>query len=900
MGEEETTSNNEESFLASVGRIVPSAPMGATHEDDDEITSLARQRLIAQASRQFLADPGRPLLITGEAGAGKSWAIRGLRRAIAASGWTMIEADADGLVAGTPYIGMLEDRLRRFLSIVVPKRRIVWYCPDLGPLVHAGESINNTRGILDHVLAAMRGEPIALIAEAESHGWELVLQQRPNVRNEFRVLRILPTNDDESRLIVTRKLKNLKKQHGLAALPEFAPSISELAAHYLSHHAMPGRVLRLLDTVIAEHKDRDEKTPLDTSSALRALSSLTGLPGVLLDDRESLDPARLRTFFGQRIMGQPEAIDCLVERIAMLKAGLTDPSRPIGVFLFAGPTGTGKTEVVKALAEYLFGSSDRMLRIDMSELQHWGAHRRIVGQSDERGGSESLASRVRAEPFQVILLDEFEKAHASVWDLFLQVFDDARLTDANGRLADFRHCLIILTTNLGAIDHQGGGPGFTSGGASFADAQVLRAVGSAFRPEFVNRLDRIVVFRPLTRAAMRDVLRKELDRVLFRPGFRGRQWAVEWESSAIEFLLDVGFTPDMGARPLRRAVEQHVLAPLALTIAEQRYPEGDQFLFVSSDGKRIDVAFIDPDGEPDSGSRPERIASRGTATHDLRELILDSRGHQDAAAFLSQYAASMDALTEDDAWAARKQNLIARMGEADFWQAEERFEVLDALERLDRLDAMRASIDSLLTRIGSRKDRHAAGERELVGRVALNLYLLEAAWIDMKEDRPGEVLVAIRLLPAEGDPDLGPEWLGTIASMYSAWATRRLARHQPIVEAGDPAMRMLLISGAGVCRLLSPESGRHVLERTDKKTGKLRRAITCVDVMPLAAPFPAKTRARRSLITKLLGHCPEPGQASLVRRYQDGRTKLVRDAARGWRTGRLETVLGGDFDLISA
>ncbi|MEZ5728023.1 MAG: AAA family ATPase [Burkholderiaceae bacterium] len=584
----------------------------------------------------------------------------------------------------------------------------------------------------------------------------------------------------------------------------------------------------------------------------------------------------------------------------MLQAGLTDPSRPIGVFLFAGPTGTGKTEVVKALAEYLFGSSDRMLRIDMSELQHWGAHTRIVGQSDERGGSESLASRVRAEPFQVILLDEFEKAHASVWDLFLQVFDDARLTDANGRLADFRHCLIILTTNLGAVDHQGGGPGFTSGGASFADAQVLRAVGSAFRPEFVNRLDRIVVFRPLTRAAMREVLRKELDRVLFRPGFRERQWAVEWESSAIEFLLDVGFTPDMGARPLRRAVEQHVLAPLALTIAERRYPEGDQFLFVSSDGTRIDVAFIDPDGEPEPGSRPERGVSRGAASNDLRALILDSRGHQDATAFLSRYAASMEALTTNDAWAARKGELIARMGEAGFWRAENRFEVLDALERIDRLDAMRASIDSLLTRIGSHRDRQGMGERELVGRVALNLYLLEAAWTDMKEDRPGEVLIAIRLPLAEGDPELGAKWLGTLATMYNAWATRRLARHQSIEDTEDPAKRLILISGAGVCGLLSPESGRHVLERTDKKTGKLRRVIACVDVMPLATPFPAKPRARRSLIAKLLDQCPEPEQAPLVRRYQDGRTKLVRDAARGWRTGRLETVLGGDFDLISA
>ena len=157
---------------------------------------------------------------------------------------------------------------------------------------------------------------------------------------------------------------------------------------------------------------------------------------------------------------------------------------------------------------------------------------------------------VRKQPFSVVLLDEFEKAHANVWDLFLQVFDDGRLTDQLGQVGDFRHCIIILTTNLGATSHRSGGIGFSPATDSFSGEQISRAVAQTFRPEFQNRLDKVIVFRPLTRELMRSILKKELSRVLERRGLKDREWAVEWEASALEFLLEKGFTPEMGARPL--------------------------------------------------------------------------------------------------------------------------------------------------------------------------------------------------------------------------------------------------------------------------------------------------------------------------------------------------------------
>ena len=260
-------------------------------------------------------------------------------------------------------------------------------------------------------------------------------------------------------------------------------------------------------------------------------------------------------------MGQPEAVTCLVDRVAMLKAGLTDPDRPIGVFLFAGPTGTGKTEVAKTLAEFLFGSQDRMIRLDMSEFQEPSSVARIVGER-RRGARGRLADQ--PHPQAAVLGGAAgrvrEGASARVGPVPAGV-RRRRLTDAHGNLADFRYSIIVLTSNLGATQHRAASLGFNPAGGEFSEQQILRVIGETFRPEFVNRLDRVVVFRPLSRMVMREILKKELRNVLQRRGFRNREWAVEWEESALEFLLDKGFTPDMGARPLRRAIEQHLLAP---------------------------------------------------------------------------------------------------------------------------------------------------------------------------------------------------------------------------------------------------------------------------------------------------------------------------------------------------
>ena len=634
----------------------------------------------------------------------------------------------------------------------------------------------------------------------------------------------------------------------------------------------------------------------------------------ILDERVGLDLSELRAFFERRVLGQPEAVDCLVERVAMIKAGLTDPTRPQGVFLFVGPTGTGKTEIAKTLADFLFGSPERMIRLDMSELQTWESQARILGESDETSDSAALVNLIRKQPFSVVLLDEFEKAHPSIWDLFLQVFDDGRLTDRRGNTADFRHSVIIMTSNLGATLPHGASVGFSQEQAQFAAGAVERAVGRAFRREFVNRIDRVVVFRPLGRGVMRDLLRKELNDVLTRRGLRTRQWAVEWDESAVEFLLEKGFTADLGARPLKRAVERYLLSPLALTIVNHQFPEGDQFLFVRSspDAQSLDVQFVDPDAPAEGEVAAEEVDELSFDEEAARELrlegvALDPKGAPEELRFLQEQYDDVAAQVEASGWRERKEEALREMQSADFWSAPERFSLLGAVEYMDRIEAGLDTAGSLLARLRGNRKRLPP---DLVARLAEQLYLLDSACRGMAEAQPRDAFLLVTAAREPGaDRARSDDFARTLARMYRRWAERRRMRLELLEEhdgahsngAGAEEYRALFaVSGYAAYTILRHEAGLHVFETPQDEKPSFKRATASVRVVgqPEEPPGRGGREALREQAERALSSDTQAPQTQVVRRYREEPSPLVRDSARGWRTGRLERVLDGDFDLM--
>jgi len=322
------------------------------------------------------------------------------------------------------------------------------------------------------------------------------------------------------------------------------------------------------------------------------VSRWTGIPvsKMLEGEREKL--LQMESHLHSRVVGQDEAIKVVSDAVRRSRAGLSDPNRPSGSFLFLGPTGVGKTELCKALAEFLFDSADAMVRIDMSEFMEKHAVSRMVGAPPGYVGYEEggyLTEAVRRRPYSVILLDEVEKAHPDVFNILLQVLDDGRLTDGQGRTVDFRNTVIVMTSNLGSqmiqeMSDEGGGNGDAAKAYTQMKAAVMGVVQSHFRPEFINRLDDIVVFHPLDKAQIREIARIQLTGLEKRLAERGLKLALSDE--ALMLLANVGFDPVYGARPLKRAIQHQLENPLAQKILSGAFTSGDT-IHVDAEGGQL-------------------------------------------------------------------------------------------------------------------------------------------------------------------------------------------------------------------------------------------------------------------------------------------------------------------------
>ncbi len=848
-------------FFRELGRVV-------RIEDHPQATLVGSRAAAVDAVAAALSPRSpRSVLLVGEQGVGKTTlVVEALRRL--EQPWFAFQAAATEVMAGQIYIGEMESRVRSIVDRM-RNRSIVWLFPSFEEALYSGQHSRSPRGLLDAMLPAIEARDIAVIAEIDPTAYELLAQSRPRVTRLFEVIRLAPMKNDEA-LAVGRAWS---LDYGVDVDEDTLEEALDLATHYLPGTAAPGNLLRLLELVL-ERVTRGLASAVTPESVIATLSAATGLPLHVLDPRAPLRLDDVRAFFTSRVLGQPEAVECLVDRVALVKAGLTDPSRPLGVFLFVGPTGTGKTEIAKAFSEFLFGSRSRLVRLDMSEFQTSDSLERLLSDGSDGEPAAPLISSVRKQPFTVLLLDEFEKAHANVWDVFLQVFDDGRLTDRNGRTVDLRHCVIILTSNLGSAIPRGPGLGFTGREGAFDAATVTKSVEQSFRPEFLNRIDRVIVFQPLGREIMRGLLEKELGDVLRRRGFRMQPWAVEWDEAAIDFLIEQGFSAELGARPLKRAVERFLLTRVATAIVERQFPEGDQFLFITArDGTGLDVAFVDPDaGEPEPP--PDDVPAQ-PADLTVAGVALEPQGTEAEAVYLRDVLTSL--VDRVRSWDEPKQDALAATREPAFWQSEERHQVLSLIEYLDRLGAATATAERLAGRLSSARDAHS---RELLQLLATRLHVLGAALDGLDAREASDATVTVRPGKAD-DADACRRFVEDVATMYVGWADGRGMR---VRRNGDDGVVVLEVAGLGAYTLLKPEIGLHVLELPLEESRSFDRVTVLVDVEPVGLAADERPPDR-----------PEP---AIVRRYRREPSPLVRDAS-GVRTGRIDRVLAGDFDLLA-
>lgn len=561
-------------------------------------------------------------------------------------GKRILSLDLGSLVAGTKYRGQFEERIKTVLAELRRNKDIILFIDEIHTLVGAGAAGGNG-GSLDaaNMLkpALARGE-IQCIGASTLDEYREYIEKDGALERRFQKILVETTNYQETLDILQSLQPKYEQHHSVTYTPQALEACVRLSNRYITDRCQPDKAVDVLDEagsrvhienmvvppqivqlenqieeVVTQKRAAVHDNDYATAAALRdqertlstalvsakdlwqkdqqehkqkvteeivaeVVSLMTAVPVKRVSESETLRLLNMSEFLKSRLIGQDNAVDAMVRAIQRNRAGLKDPNKPIGTFIFLGPTGVGKTQLAKLIAQYMFDSVDNLVRIDMSEYMEKFAVSRLIGAPPgyvgyDEGGQ--LTERIRRKPYAVVLLDEIEKAHSDIFNLLLQVFDEGRLTDSNGRHVDFRNTVIIMTSNIGSreLKEFGAGVGFaTSSSANAfesgerARSIIDKALGKLFTPEFLNRVDEQILFQSLDKEAIFKIIDIELDYLYNRLQMAG--FSMELSDEAKHFVAEQGFDPQFGARPLKRAIQKYLEDPLSEAIIRLQPPVG--------------------------------------------------------------------------------------------------------------------------------------------------------------------------------------------------------------------------------------------------------------------------------------------------------------------------------------
>ena len=576
--------------------------------------------------------------------------------------------DLAALVAGSKYRGEFEERLKKVMKEITQRGDIILFIDEIHNLVGAGaaEGAIDAASILKPALA--RGE-LQTVGATTLEEYRKYLERDSALERRFQQIRVEPPSTEETVQILRGLRDRYEQHHKIEITDEALEAAADLADRYISERFLPDKAIDLVDEAASRMRIKSMSAPpvyreleneiedarraketaiedqeFEKAAGLRdeerkliakkreleeaweageegerpaigeeeiadIVSMWTGIPVFKLTEAETQKLIRMEEELHKRVIGQHAAVEMISKAMRRSRAGLKDPKRPTGSFVFLGPSGVGKTELARTLAEFLFGDEESMIRIDMSEYMEKHAVSRLVGSPPgyvgyDEGGQ--LTEAVRRKPYSVLLLDEIEKAHPDVFNILLQILEDGRLTDSQGRTVDFRHTIVIMTSNIGASEIANNTPlGFAitedETGITYDDmkARIMGELKKVFRPEFLNRIDEVVVFHKLSREEISEIVDLLLARIRHTLAERGLQ--LDLTPEARDLLVEKGWDPSMGARPLRRAIQRYIEDPLADfvlraelesggTVLVDRAPEGED--------PEVKISLIKPIGQP--------------------------------------------------------------------------------------------------------------------------------------------------------------------------------------------------------------------------------------------------------------------------------------------------------------
>ncbi|MFQ6617853.1 MAG: ATP-dependent Clp protease ATP-binding subunit, partial [Fidelibacterota bacterium] len=561
----------------------------------------------------------------------------------------IVTLDLASMVAGTKYRGQFEERMKAVMNELEKAKDVILFIDELHTIVGAGGASGSLDASNMFKPALARGD-IQCIGATTLDEYRKYIEKDGALERRFQKIIINPPTVDETIKILEGLQEKYEEHHHVKYTPESLRAAVKLSHRYITDKYLPDKAIDVMDEtgsrvhlsniVVPEEilkleediekvriekdkvvksqkfeeaanlRDKERKlieklrkarlewerseediiVEVTEEEVARVVSSMTGIPITKIAQTESEKLMNMENELKKKIVGQDDVVSKLTKAIRRARAGLKDPRRPIGSFIFLGPTGVGKTELAKVLAEYLFGDQDALIRIDMSEYMEKFSVSRLIGAPPgyvgyEEGGE--LTEKVRRRPYSVVLLDEIEKAHYDVFNLLLQVFDDGSLTDSFGRRVDFRNTILIMTSNIGARKLKGRSFGFAADSAisryEAIKTKVMEEVKRIFNPEFLNRIDEIIVFRSLEKKDILKIIDISMEEV--REKVKDRGINIELTQSAREYIAEKGYDIEFGARPLKRAIQANIEDPLAEKIINGEFPDGSNILVSYKDNQ---------------------------------------------------------------------------------------------------------------------------------------------------------------------------------------------------------------------------------------------------------------------------------------------------------------------------
>lgn len=535
---------------------------------------IGREKEISQLIRVLARRTKSNAILVGDPGVGKTAIIEGLALKIATNkvpkllkGVQIYHLNLTSLLAGTSYQGELENRLQSLIKEVKRLGNTIIFIDEIHMIMGAGSAAGamTAANILKPALA--RGD-LNVIGATTQNEYRQHIEKDPALERRFEPVKVNEPSKPATLKILASVAQKLTKHHGVIIDKPILQSAIDLSTRYIQDRFLPDKAIDLLDEATSGAKVAGQKN-ITIEDLKKVLSQKTGIPITSLTQKESLKLLNLDNQLKTQIIGQDHAVKAVADVIKRSRAGLKDPKRPIGSFLLLGPTGVGKTELAKALARTVYQSEKAMIRLDMSEFTEAHTADKLIGAPPgyvgyEEGGQ--LTNPIRHRPYSLVLLDELEKAHPKVFDIFLQVLEDGRLTDSQGHTADFKNTIIIMTSNIDVSQ-------FLDQPQKVTRPELMKALFHYLRPEFLNRIDDIILMNKLTLNNITQIARLQLNKLIKR--LKQKDITLTIPDATIDKLAQLGNVQEFGARPLKRLIQNHIEEPIAELIIANKLKAGD-------------------------------------------------------------------------------------------------------------------------------------------------------------------------------------------------------------------------------------------------------------------------------------------------------------------------------------